>query len=184
MGRRLRMVGASLQKLHVLLALGNQQAAESLKDILMRQRVGGVFAPLDNCAAVEQMQSRSYNMLVVDEAFPILGGVDFCRFIRLTNTPMAVAPIIFGLHSPDQKSVLLARDAGATKIAVMPFSGASLIKAIDDAAADPRPIVQCTAYNGPDRRVRAGPIPGGRERRVRDPEIISDQAKRRILGGG
>ena len=100
-----------LEKLHILLALGNLQAADSLKNILMRQRVGGVFAPTDNRDAVEQMQTRAYNMVVVDEAFPTLGGIDFCRFLRLTTTPMAVAPIIIGLHNPDQQSVLQARDA-------------------------------------------------------------------------
>ncbi|WP_417451878.1 response regulator [Kordiimonas sp.] len=177
------MSDTRLAKLHILLALGNKQAADSLKNILMRQRVGGVFAPLDNREAVEKMQSRAYNMVVVDQNFPTLGGVDFCRFLRLTNTPMAVAPIIIGLHTPDQQTVLQARDAGATKIAIMPFSGTSLLKAIEDAASDTRPIVQCTAYNGPDRRVRKAPPPGGRERRARNPDIISDEMKRRILGG-
>ena len=177
------MSGTPLDKLHILLALGNAQASESLKDVLMRYRVGGVFAPKNNRDAVEQMQSRSYNLLIIAEDFPDLGGVDFCRFLRLTNTPMAVAPIIFGLHAPDQKSVLQARDAGATKIAVMPFSGASLLKAIEDAVADTRAIVQCTAYNGPDRRVRTMPPPGGVDRRRAVPEIITDAMKRRILGG-
>lgn len=177
------MPGTPLNKLHILLALGNEQASESLKDVLMRSRVGGVFAPKDNRDAVEQMQTRSYNLIIIAEDFPDLGGVDFCRFLRLTNTPMAVAPIIFGLHAPDQKTVLQARDAGATKIAVMPFSGASLMKAIEDAVADARAIVQCTAYNGPDRRVRNVPPPGGVDRRKQTPDIISDAKKRRILGG-
>lgn len=177
------MTGTPLEKLHILLALGNQQAAESLRDVLMRSRVGGVFAPRNNRDAVEQMQARSYNLIVIAEDFPDLGGVDFCRFLRLTNTPMAVAPIIFGLHAPDQKTVLQARDAGATKIAVMPFSGASLVKAIEDAVADTRAIVQSTSYNGPDRRVRRGVIPGGVDRRKQMPEIISDAKRRRILGG-
>ncbi|TNE62257.1 MAG: response regulator transcription factor [Alphaproteobacteria bacterium] len=175
------MAGTPLDQLHILLAMGNAQAAASLKDILMRQRVGGVFAPTDNRDAVEQMQSRAYNLVVIDEKFPHLGGIDFCRFLRLTTTPMALAPIIFGLHAPDQKTVLQARDAGATKIAVMPFSGASLLKAIEDAANDTRAIVQSTSYNGPDRRVRQGPLPAGGNRRSKNPDIISDALKRRIL---
>lgn len=176
------MAGAQYDRLHILLALKNDQAADSLKDVLMRHRVGSVIAPRNNREAVEQMQARSFNAIIIGEDFPALGGLDFCRFLRLTNTPMAVAPIIFGVHAPDQQRVLQARDVGATKIAVMPFSGASLMKAIDAAVADPRAIVQCTAYNGPDRRVRQAPLPGGRERRQQKPKLIPHAVWRKILG--
>ncbi|MFC4348947.1 response regulator [Kordiimonas lipolytica] len=164
------------------MALGNAQAAASLKDILLRRRVG-VFTPANNRDAVEMMLDHSYNMLVIDEHFPDLGGIDFCRFLRLTNSPMAVAPVIFGIHEPNQKKVIAARDAGATKIAVMPFSGASLIKAMEDAANDPRPIIQDTSYNGPDRRTRSVPPPGGVDRRSKTPTSIDRATQMKILRG-
>lgn len=168
--------------LHVMLALKNEQAAASLKDILLRNQVG-VYAASNNRDAVEQMLSHAYNVIVIDEYFPDLGGIDFCRFLRLTNSIMAVAPIIFGLYEPDQKKVLAARDAGATKIAVMPFSGASLLKAIETAWADPRPIVQDTSYNGPDRRTRNAAPPGGMERRVKTAKLISKVQRDKVLRG-
>ena len=56
------------------------------------------------------------------------------------------------------------------------------MKAMEDAAADQRPIVQSTAYNGPDRRVRKAAPPRGIERRRKDPEIITPAERRRILG--
>lgn len=167
---------------NVLLALANEQAAASLKGILLRQQFG-VFAAQDNRDAVQQMQSSIYNVLVIDEKFPELGGLDFCRFIRLTATPMAVAPIVFGIHEPNQEKVIQARDAGATKIAVMPFSGATLLKAIEAAAADPRPIVQHTSYNGPDRRTRAGRPPGSIDRRRQQSAKISRAQQIKILKG-
>lgn len=169
-----------MRGLHVLLALKNTQAAESLKDILMRQQIS-VFAAANNRDAVEKMLDHSYNLIVIDEYFPDLGGIDFCRFLRLTNSPMAVAPIIFGLYEPDQKKVLQARDAGATKLVVMPFSAASLMKAIEAAAMDPRAIVQHTSYNGPDRRTRKVPPPGGIERRKTSPTLIDRATQHRIL---
>lgn len=175
------MAGIALDKLHIMLALSNMQASEGLKDILLRNRVGSIHAAADNRDAVQHMQERAYNLIVIDENFPVLGGIDFCRFLRLTNTPMAVAPIIFGVHDPDQKKVLAARDAGATKIAVMPFSGASLIKAIEAASGDARAIVQCNSYNGPDRRTRKAPPPGGRERRQKTATLISVAQQQKIL---
>jgi len=167
---------------HVLLALANEQAASSLKDVLLRNQYG-VFSAANNREAVEHMQTHVYNILVIDEDFPDLGGVDFCRFLRLTSTPMAVAPIVFGIHEPNQQKVIQARDAGATKIAVMPFSGASLVKAIEAAAADPRAIVQHTSYNGPDRRTRDGRPPGSIERRRQQSAKISRVQQIKILKG-
>jgi len=165
-----------------MLALGNDQAAASLKDMMLRQRVG-VATPVNNRDAVEMMLDHTYNMLVIDEHFPDLGGIDFCRFIRLTSSPMAVAPIIFGIHEPNQKKVIAARDAGATKIAVMPFSFTTLMKSIEAAATDERPIVQHTSYNGPDRRTRSAHVPGGIERRKADPTTVDRATQLRILKG-
>ncbi len=165
-----------------MLALGNDQAASSLKDMMLRQRIG-VATPANNRDAVEMMLDHTYNMLVIDEHFPDLGGIDFCRFIRLTSSPMAVAPIIFGIHEPNQKKVIAARDAGATKIAVMPFSFATLMKSIEAAATDERPIVQHTSYNGPDRRTRTAPVPGGVDRRKAGPTTIDRPTQLRILKG-
>ncbi|NVJ99476.1 MAG: response regulator [Alphaproteobacteria bacterium] len=172
-----------VDNLHVMLALGNEQASASLKDILLRNRIS-VFAASNNRDAVDQMLTHSYNMIVIDENFPDLGGIDFCRFLRLTNSPMAVAPIVFGIHEPNQKKVIAARDAGATKIAVMPFSGASLMKAMQAAAEDARVIIQDTSYNGPDRRLRVAPPPGGVDRRKNQPEVIDRAAQLKILTGG
>lgn len=181
MGRRdISTIQTILPNLQVLLALGNEQASSGLKDILLRNRVG-VFAAANNREAVEKMLSNVYNMIVIDEHFPDLGGIDFCRFLRLTNSPMAVAPIVFGIHEPNQKKVIAARDAGATKIAVMPFSGASLMKAMTAAAEDARAIVQHTSYNGPDRRLRKGLPPGGTERRQQTPTMIPRNRQLEIL---
>ncbi|WP_068301922.1 response regulator [Kordiimonas lacus] len=165
-----------------MLALGNDQASSSLKDMMLRQRIG-VVTPVNNRDAVEMMLDHTYNMLVIDEHFPDLGGIDFCRFIRLTSSPMAVAPIIFGIHEPDQKKVMAARDAGATKIAVMPFSFTTLMKSIEAAATDTRSIVQHTSYNGPDRRTRMAPVPGGVDRRRTEPTIIDRATQLSILRG-
>ena len=140
-----------------------------------------VFAALNNREAVEQLVSKPYNLIVIDQFFPDLGGLDFCRFLRLTAGPMAVAPIVFGIHNPNQQNVLEARDAGVTKIAVMPFSGASLIKALQDALADTRDIVQHTSYNGPDRRTRNVPPPNRIERRKKAAKMIPRALQRKIL---
>lgn len=166
--------------LRVMLALNNADAG--LKDILLREKIG-VFVAKNNSDAVEKMLTTAYNVIVIDENFPDLGGIDFCRFLRLTDSPMAVAPIVFGIRAPDRQKVVQARDAGATKIVVMPFTGASILKAIDDAANDIRPIVQHTSFRGPDRRMRRLPPKGGVDRRQMQAETIDRAKQLKILRG-
>ncbi|MCJ9428463.1 response regulator [Kordiimonas marina] len=177
------MPAISLGSLHVMVAMSSQQVAEGLRDILIMQRVGRVFVPADNREAVAEMQSRGFNLIIIEQDFPELGGVDFCRFLRLTSGPASVAPIIFGIPAPDRAKVLAARDAGATKIVAVPFTGASLMKAVQDAVSDPRPIIQTSSYNGPDRRQRVDPSFRGPERRQKMPDMITPTLRTKILNG-
>ena len=132
-------------KLSILLALSNSQAAEAFKPILRSHGIGRAVAVDSNVDALTTLKELNFNMLVVDDRFPNLGGFDFCRFIRLTNVNVSVAPIILGIHGPDQQSVLNARDVGASKIVAMPLTAQTLIKAVSGALAEMKPIVQSSA---------------------------------------
>lgn len=170
-------------KLSILLALSNNQAAEAFKPILRNNGIGRAIAVENNYDALAILKEMNFNMIVVDDGFPELGGFDFCRFIRLTNVSVSVAPIILGLHGPDQQSVLQARDVGATKIVAMPLTGQSLIKAVSSALNEMKPIVQTSAYNGPDRR-RPTDKPWLREeRRKIQTKLISVEQQRRAMFG-
>ena len=182
-GRTATMSGETFAKLSVLLALSNSQAAEAFKPILRSNGVGRAVAVGSNIDALAILKEMNFNMLVVDDRFPDLGGYDFCRFIRLTNINVSVSPIILGIHGPDQQSVLRARDVGASKIVAMPLNGQSLIKAVSSTLAEMKPIVQTSAYNGPDRR-RAGGKPWAKtERRGLQAKLISLTQQRRAMFG-
>lgn len=170
-------------KLSILLALSNGQAAEAFKPILRSNGVGKAIAVDSNYDALAKLKEQNFNMIVIDDRFPELGGFDFCRFLRLTNVAVSVAPIILGLHNPNQETVLQARDAGATKIVAMPLTGQSLIKAVSSTLNEIKPIVQDSSYNGPDRR-RAGTKPyAGPERRKDQSKIISVDQQRKVMFG-
>lgn len=163
----------NFEQLSILLALSNQQAAEAYVPILRSCGVKRVVSVASNTEALSHLQANSFNMVVTDDNLPDLGGYDFCRFLRLTNISASLAPIVFGLHTPDQKSVIKARDMGASKIVVMPLTGNNLQTAILQATQDLRPIVQCSAYNGPDRRRKNNPAYKGPNRRKTSPDIVS-----------
>jgi len=172
-----------LQSFSVMLALSNTQTAEVLKTALMQQRMRRVSSAADNRDAVSQMQDYHYNMIVIEEGFPELGAADFCRFLRLTNTPMAVAPIIYGIRRAEKERVLAGRDAGASKIVLMPFSGHSLVGTLQAAVKEMRPFIQTTSFNGPDRRITKGSVYQGPDRRKGQFGWMSVKDQKRILAG-
>lgn len=170
-------------KLSILLALSNGQAAEAFKPILRSHGISKAIAVDSNNDALAILKEMNFNMIVIDDRFPKLGGFDFCRFIRLTNISASISPIILGIHNPDQASVLRARDAGATKIVAMPLTGQSLIKAVSSTLNEMKPIVQTSGFNGPDRR-RAAAKPWTKpERRKEQTPMVSLEQQRRAMFG-
>lgn len=166
-----------------MLALANVQTAEVLKSALMQQRMRLVSSAVNNRDAVSQMQDNHYNLIVIEEDFPELGAADFCRFLRLTNTSMAVAPVIYGIKNAEKKNVLAARDAGASKIVRTPFSASSLIDTLEATVREARPFIQTSSFNGPDRRIaHSGPY-SGIERRKGQHGWMSVEEQKRILEG-
>ena len=170
-------------KLSIMLAMSNGQATEAFKPILRSNGVGKAVAVENNYDALSVLKEMNFNMIVVDDRFPKLGGFDFCRFIRLTNISASVVPIVFGLHEPSQQSVMKARDVGASKIVAMPLTGQGLIKAVTGALNEMKPIVQNSAYNGPDRRRPNAPAWNKPERRVEQATTISVEQQRRAMFG-
>jgi two-component system, chemotaxis family, chemotaxis protein CheY len=172
-----------LQSFSVMLALANHQTAEALKGVLMQQRMRRVSSAVDNRDAVSQMQEHHYNMIVIEEGFPDLGAADFCRFLRLTNTTLSVAPIIYGIRQAEKERVLAARDAGASKIVLMPLSAKSLVGTLQAAVREIRPFIQTTGFNGPDRRITKAQGYQGPERRKGQYGLLSVEAQNRVLAG-
>ncbi len=170
-------------KLSVLLAMSNGQAMEAFKPILRTHGVGKAVAVENNYDALSVLKEMNFNMIVIDDRFPELGGFDFCRFIRLTNISASVVPIIFGLHEPSQQSVMKARDVGASKIVAMPLTGQGLIKAVTATLNEMKPIVQHSSYNGPDRRRPNAPAWNKPERRSEQPNQITVAQQRKAMFG-
>ncbi len=171
-----------MEDLRVMLAFANLQAASGIKEVLKQHKVPRIFVPEHDQEAVMELQNRSFNLLIVEETFPKLSGIDFCKFIRLTSGPTSIAPIIYGVHSPSRESVIEARDAGVNKIAIMPFTGASLMRAVEGVLKETRPMVRALGYTGPERRINKQPEAyKGRERRIKDGKTLPIEAQRKIL---
>lgn len=136
-----------------MLALSHPTAGDGFKSVLMQKGIKRVFVASNNQEAVSQLNEQSYNMILIEEGFPELGGADFCRFLRMTAGPISVAPIVYGIISAEKERVFTARDSGASKIVLMPLSPNKLIATIEAAIREMRPFIQTTSFRGPDRRI-------------------------------
>ncbi|MBL4837171.1 MAG: response regulator [Kordiimonadaceae bacterium] len=176
------MQSTDLQSLSIILAMSNLQVAEGLKSALVQSQVARVFAATDNQQAVTQLGRQFYNMILIEEGFPNLGGADFCRFLRMTDGPLAVAPIIYGIIRAEKARIFAARDAGASKIVLMPLSPTILLATVQATIKERRPFVQTFGYRGPDRRTTGNHPFFGPEKRVEQQGWVSLEAQNRHLG--
>lgn len=142
--------------LRVLIALANGQAAVGARAVFKEQGAARIVVAENNREAVAHMKSYAFNLLLVEDTFPEMGGLDFCRFIRFQNAPISVAPILYVMKEPDRAKVIEARDHGVNKMLLMPFTTASLLKNLDSVLNEPRPFIRITGYYGPCRRMADG----------------------------
>ncbi|WP_262691942.1 response regulator [Kordiimonas aestuarii] len=152
--------------LRVLIALENGQAAIGARAVFKEQRAAHIVVADNNRAAMEHMKTTSFNLVLLEDTFPEVGGLDFCRFIRFQNAPVSVAPIMYAIKEPDRKKVIEARDAGVNKMLAMPFTTASLIKNLDSILVQPKPFIRVTGYYGPCRRSGVAPYKGPERRQA------------------
>lgn len=142
----------SKKDLRVLIALANGQAAEGARAVFKEQGADRNQIAEGKRDALELMNNTAFNLLLVEDTFSDLGGIDFVRFVRMMNAPISVAPIIFAMKEPDREKVIEARDAGVNKMIIMPFTTASLLKNLKDIMVSPTPFIRVTGYSGPCRR--------------------------------
>ncbi|MFC4348948.1 response regulator [Kordiimonas lipolytica] len=168
--------------LRVLIAMANGQAAIGARAVFKEQGAISYQVAENNRDAMEKMKAEQFNLLLIEDTFPDIGGIDFCRFIRMMNAPISVAPIIYALKDPDRESVHQARDAGVNKMVVMPFTTASLVKNLEDILSHPKPFIRVTGYYGPDRRVGGGSY-SGPERRKKQQGVFPVANQKKVFKG-
>ena len=155
-----------IANLEVLIATPNLQVAQGIQNMLVQHKVLGSKTAANSREAVQAMaNSTRFNLFFVSQDLPDQGGIDFCRFIRLTNTGMAKADLILHISNPTKAMVLEARSAGINKIMVGNLSGKAVFDQIKDVLKNRRPFIEADTYCGPDRRRANAPLFTGVDRR-------------------
>ncbi|MBL4638979.1 MAG: response regulator [Kordiimonadaceae bacterium] len=168
--------------LRVLIALANGQAASGARAVFKELGADIYKVAEGKQSALELMENIAFNLLLIEDTFSDLGGVDFVRYVRMTNSPVSVAPVILAMKNPDRNTVVEARDAGVNKMVIMPFNTTSLLKNTKETLSSALLFIRVTGYSGPCRRQKVGPVKGA-ERRIGQQGALSVEKQQKLFKG-
>lgn len=152
--------------MNALVALSNAQLGRTIWHFLREQGIGGGRLVTSARDAVVRMEQARFSLFFVDYELPEFGGVDFIKFIRMCDGPMAEAFVVMVIPTPDRQKVVSARDAGAHEILGLPLTAKLLHSRINHMIGNPKPFVRAPSYIGPCRRREVVKIHHGVERRA------------------
>ena len=144
---------AGLAQLSVLLIEDNNHMRILLRTLLKAFGIRDIQECAEGGAALESLQLRMPDFVVVDLAMAPMDGLQFTRAVRRSEDQMlSVLPIIMCTGYTERRRVEAARDAGVTEIVAKPVTPAKLFQRIEEIVLRPRSIVRTPTYNGPSRR--------------------------------
>ncbi|PCI63355.1 MAG: hypothetical protein COB37_05185 [Kordiimonadales bacterium] len=136
----------------VLVALSNKQLADYVWHFLKNNGAGHVQLVHHSKDAVSRMRDFDFTHFFIGHHLEEFGGPDFSRFIRMTDGPVAEAPIIMIMSTPDIEKVVDSRDAGVSEIMSVPFTGKQLEERLVAVSGKPKEFIRTSTYIGPSRR--------------------------------
>ncbi len=158
-------------KLNALIAMSNNQLGRSVWHFLRDEGIGSCQMVTSAKDAVARMQTNRFNLYFVDYDLPDFGGVDFVKFLRLCDGPIAEAFAVIVIPAPDKEKVMAARDGGCHEILGLPLTAKLLMSRMTHMIGNPKPFIRAQTYIGPCRRREAVRIYHGAERRNRPAKV-------------
>jgi CheY-like chemotaxis protein len=145
----------NLARSTVLLVDHNQKSLDMLSSIFHGFGVKQQIKRSSSAEAVETIETRDVDLVLIDCSMPGMDGYDFTRWLRReTPAPMRYTPVILLTGHAAQSKVRKGRDCGASFVVTKPLTPTVLLERILWLGADERQFVESDGYVGPDRRVR------------------------------
>jgi two-component system, chemotaxis family, chemotaxis protein CheY len=127
---------------------------------------------------LQVLTNQKIDIMICDSRLPPHGGLPLTRAIRRKqDNANRTIPILVMTSDGREKTVKLARDAGANMVIAKPMSPGSLYDRLAWIAFNPRQFVDTPTYFEPDRRFKIEGYPGGVGRRKGDKAVeIGEEA--------
>ncbi|MFK0298554.1 response regulator [Brevundimonas sp. NPDC090276] len=144
---------SALQSLDVLLADDNPNMRSIVFAMLKSIGVTKLREVSDGSAALEALNARPADLVIVDFKMLPVDGVTFTQLVRTApDSPNPYLPIIMMTGHSERRRVAQARDAGVTEFLVKPVTPLALLTRIQSVILHPREFIRSDGYFGPDRR--------------------------------
>ncbi|MGO4410721.1 MULTISPECIES: response regulator [unclassified Brevundimonas] len=145
----------NLEQSTVLLIDDNPQALGMISSVFHGFGVREQIKCASAIKAVDLIQQRPVDLIVIDCADPAMDSYAFIRWLRReTPAPLRFIPVILLTGHASQSKVREGRDCGVSFVIAKPLTPAVLLKRLLWLAGDEREFVESATYVGPDRRVR------------------------------
>ena len=155
----------AITKTGVLIADSSPHMAGMITQMLRSLGRKDMREAYDATRAMQELNRRAYEVLVIDSDLEGLDGVAFTRKLRAaTDCQNRSIPIIMMSAAPDARRIADARDAGITEFLRKPFAANHLQTRLDSIEAHPRSFIEAPQFKGPDRRRKTIDV-GTRNRR-------------------
>lgn len=160
---------AVLQRVQVMVVDDNHHMRTLMRTILNAIGIRDVVEAPDGAAALEILNARVCDILIVDHQMPVIDGVELVSLLRRSdNHALATLPILMVTGHSDRATVSRARDAGINGFLAKPVSAKDLLSRVEAVLRDDRAFYRSARYAGPDRRRMLKLQYGGVRRRKAD----------------
>ena len=167
------MSNDALQDKLVLIVDDNAHMRTMLRGMLATVGFREILTAEDGRHALDIHDHLRLDVIVTDLIMPEMDGFELCRRIRNPKrAATAQVPIIVVSGFADRRTVVRARDVGATEFVCKPLSIETLSTRVLSALERPRPFVRDRSFYGPDRRRNRKSAYRGPERRSGRQRII------------
>lgn len=89
----------------------------------------------DGQKAVERLQIKTYDLIILDYMMPEKTGVEVCSWLRQTSNPNQHTPVILLTAKAQEKDRQMALESGVNAYVTKPFSPLKFIEVIEEVLA-------------------------------------------------
>jgi two-component system, chemotaxis family, chemotaxis protein CheY len=172
------LVYINLRDLVILVADPSSYMSMLIHSMLRGFGSNKVLEARSSTNVLQVLTNQKIDIMICDSRLPPHGGLPLTRAIRRKqDNANRTIPILVMTSDGREKTVKLARDAGANMVIAKPMSPGSLYDRLAWIAFNPRQFVDTPTYFGPDRRFKIEGYPGGVGRRKGDKAVeIGEEA--------
>jgi DNA-binding response OmpR family regulator len=107
----------------------------------------------DGQEMLDLLHHEKIDIVITEWEMSKLDGIELTKHLRQSlDSPNRTIPIIMLTARNDRTDIRIARDAGISEFLVKPFSAKSLLERVYAVVEDPRAMIICKSFVGPDRR--------------------------------